>query len=45
MWGWHFANLWKEKPLWCGFDVGVGVQLKKVKGSFYIAQYPILRIA
>ena len=44
MWSWQFANLKKEKPL-CGLDVGVSVQLKEVKVSSYIAQYPILRIA
>ena len=44
MWGWQFANLKKEKRLRCGLDIGVGVQLKKVKVSSYIAQYPILRI-
>ena len=43
MWSWQFANLIKEKPFGCGF--GVSVQLKEVKVSFYIAQYPILRIA
>ena len=45
MWGWQFANLKKEKPLRCGFDIGVSVQLKKVKVSSYIAQYPIIGIA
>ena len=44
MWGWQFANLEKEKPLGCGLDNGVGVQLKMVKVSSYIAKYPILRI-
>ena len=34
MWGWQFANLKKEKPLRCGLDIGVGVQLKKGKGKF-----------
>ena len=43
MWGWQFANLKKGKPLGCGLDVGVGVQLKKVKVTSYIAQYPFLR--
>ena len=27
----------------CGLDVGVGVQLKNVKVTSYIAQYPFLR--
>ena len=27
----------------CGLDVAVGVQLKKVKVTSYIAQYPFLR--
>ena len=45
MWSWQFANLKKEKPLGCGFDVGVSVKLKEVQVSSYIAQYPILRIA
>ena len=44
MWGWQFAKLKMGKPLRCGLDIGVGVQLKKVKVSYYIAQYPILRI-
>ena len=43
MWGWQFANLEKEKPLGCGLDNGVGVQLKMVKVSSYIAKYPILQ--
>ena len=34
MCGWKFANLKKEKPLGCGLDIGVGVQLKKGKGKF-----------
>ena len=33
----------KGKRLWCGLDVGVGVQFKKVKVTSYIAQYPFLR--
>ena len=45
MWSWQFANLKKEKHLGCGLGVGVSVQLKEVKVSSYIAQYPILRIA
>ena len=45
MWSLQFSNLKKEKPLGCGLDVGVSVQLKEVKVSSYIAQYPILRIA
>ena len=45
MWSWQFANLKMEKPLGCGLDVGVRVQLKGLKVSSYIAQYPILRIA
>ena len=28
-----------------GLDIGVSVQLKEIKVSSYIAQYPILRIA
>ena len=44
MWGLQFANLKKEKPLKWGLDIGVGVQLKKVMVSSYIAQYPILKI-
>ena len=45
MWSWQFVNLKNEKPLGFGLDVGVSVQLKEVKVSSYIAQYPILRIA
>ena len=30
--------------VWCGLCIGVGVKLKKVKVSSYIAQYLILRI-
>ena len=45
MWSWQFASLKKQKPLGYGLDVGVNVQLKEVKVSSYIAQYPILRIA
>ena len=45
MWSWQFANLKKEKPLGYGLDVGVSVQLKEIKVSSYVAQYPILRIA
>ena len=33
----------KGKPLGCGLDVGVGVQLKKVKVTSCIGQYPFLR--
>ena len=43
-WGWQFANLKKETSLGCGLDVGVGVQLKNVKVSSYVAHYPIIRI-
>ena len=30
----------RENLLGCGLDVGVGVQLKKVKVTSYIAKYP-----
>ena len=38
------ATLLFETPLGCGLGVGVSVQLKEVKVSSYIAQYPVLRI-
>ena len=34
MWGLQLANLKNGKPLGCGSDVGVSVQLTKGKGNF-----------